>query len=243
MSGHSKWATTKRQKAVTDAKRSSVFTKLANNLTIAARKGGDPEMNFSLRLAVDRARGANMPKENIERAIKRGTGESGGAALEALTYEGFGPAQSAFIIETVTDNKNRTASEIRHLFAKHGGSLGAAGSVAWNFEHRGVIRITAEELKTKSADNDDFELELIDAGAKDIQKAAEGITIITDVKDLQKVKHFLDQKNLVAASAELEYVPKDVKRLNENEKQKVEQFIEELDEYGDVSNHYTDAEL
>ncbi|MFA6550924.1 MAG: YebC/PmpR family DNA-binding transcriptional regulator [Patescibacteria group bacterium] len=241
MSGHSKWATTKRQKAVVDAKRSSAFTKIANVITIAARKGGDPEMNFSLRIAIDRARGVNMPKDNIERAIKRGTGELGGAALEELTYEGFGPAKTGFIVEVVTDNKNRSAADIRHLFAKNGGSLGAGGSVSWNFERKGVIRIMAEELKNKNSNHDEFELALIDAGADDIQKEAEGWTVFTTIENLNKVKIFLDEKKITAESAAIEYVPKEEKKVSEEDKNKIEKFIEELEDNEDVSNYYTDV--
>jgi len=240
MSGHSKWATTKRQKAVVDAKRSSAFTKVANVITIAARKGGDPEMNFSLRMAIDRAREVNMPKENIERAIKRGTGELGGAVPEELVYEGFGPAKAGFIIEVLTDNKNRTAADIKHLLTKYGGALGASGSVSWNFEHKGVIRIMNEELKNKNLANDEFELALIDAGVDDIQKENEGWTLYTRIENLNKVKNFLDGKKIATESAALEYVPKEEKTVSEEEKNKVEKLIEELEENEDVSNYYTD---
>ncbi|PIR94998.1 YebC/PmpR family DNA-binding transcriptional regulator [Candidatus Falkowbacteria bacterium CG10_big_fil_rev_8_21_14_0_10_37_6] len=242
MSGHSKWATTKRHKAVVDAKRSSIFTKLGNNITIAARKGGDPEMNFSLRLAIDRAKQSNMPKDNIERAVKRGTGELGGAVVEELTYEGFGPAKAAFIIEAVTDNKNRTASEIRHIFTKQGGSMGATGSVSWNFEHKGVITVTAEVLKNNKLD-EEFELELIDNGAEDIKKEEEGWTLYTLIENFQKLKQFLDAKNIPVDFAELEYVAKESKEVNDSDKQKIEQFINALEENGDISNYYTDVIL
>lgn len=241
MSGHSKWATTKRQKAAKDAKRSSAFTKLANNITIAARKGGDPDMNFSLRMAIDKAKAANMPKDNIERAIKRGTGEGGGAAVEELTYEGIGPGKAGFIIEAVTDNKNRTASEIRHAFTKHNGSLGSTNSVSWNFDRKGVITVTAEHLPAD--DWEAFELELIDAGAEDITKEAEGLTVVTALENLQSVKEFLDRKGIAVDSAELEYIPRERKALNDEEQKKVEHFIDALDELDDVSNYYTDVEL
>lgn len=241
MSGHSKWATTKRQKAAVDAKRSSAFTKIANIVTIAARKGGNPEMNFSLRIAIDRAREVNMPKDNIERAIKRGGGELGDVTLEELTYEGIGPAKSGFILEIVTDNKNRAAAEIRHLFAKNGGALGTAGSVAWNFEHRGVIRIAAAELKSKNLINDEFELELIDAGADDIKKEGEGWTITANIVNLSKVKNWLDDKKIITESAALEYVPKEEKEVSAEDKTKIQKLIEELEENQDVSNYYTDV--
>ncbi|MFH1583473.1 MAG: YebC/PmpR family DNA-binding transcriptional regulator, partial [Candidatus Falkowbacteria bacterium] len=158
MSGHSKWATTKRQKAVADAKRGAIFTKIAKLITIAARQGGDPTSNFSLRIAIDKAKSINMPKDNIERAVKRGTGESGGAQIEELIYEGIGPIKAQFIIKCLSDNKNRTAAEIRHLFSKHGGSLSA---VMWNFVQHGIIMIESEEINDKKLTDENFELELI----------------------------------------------------------------------------------
>jgi len=242
MSGHSKWATIKRAKEAKDSKRSSVFTKLANNITIAARKGGDPDMNFALRLAIDRAKAANMPRDNIDRSIKRGTGELGGAIVEELTYEGFGPAKTAFIIETVTDNKNRTAAEIRHIFTKYGGSMSTTGSVAWNFERKGVITVPAEEIQNKNL-GDDFELELIDNGVVDITKEAEGWTLYTDVEHLQKLKQFLDKLNIQTESAELAYVSKEIKTTTVEEKNKINQFIDALEENSDVSNYYTDVDV
>ncbi len=238
MSGHSKWATTKRQKATVDAKRSSAFTKVANVITIAARKGGDPEMNFSLRMAIDRAREVNMPKENIERAIKRGAGELGGAALEELTYEGFGPAKARLIIEVLTDNKNRTAADIKHLLAQYGGALGAAGSVAWHFERKGVIRIAKENLT--GINWDESELELIDNGADDIKQEEEGTTIFTKVENLNKLKNFLDNKKIATESAALEYVPKEEKEVSAEDKIKIQKLIEDLEANEDVSNYYTD---
>jgi YebC/PmpR family DNA-binding regulatory protein len=241
MSGHSKWATTKRQKAVVDAKRSSAFTKIANVITIAARKGGDPEMNFSLRMAIDRAREVNMPKDNIERAIKRGTGELGGAALEELVYEGFGPVKAGFIIEVLTDNKNRTAADIKHLFLKSGGALGASGSVSWNFEHKGVVRIAKKNLA--GFNWDELELELIDNGADDIKQEEEGVIIFTKIENLNKVKSLLDKKKVASESAAIEYVPKEEKTASEEDKIKIEKFIEELEENEDVSNYYTDVAI
>ncbi|MFA5318629.1 MAG: YebC/PmpR family DNA-binding transcriptional regulator [Patescibacteria group bacterium] len=240
MSGHSKWATIKRAKEAKDAKRGNVFTKLGNNITVAARNGGDPEINFSLRIAIDKAKAANMPKDNIERAIKRGTGELGGAQIEELIYEGFGPAKSGFIIEVLTDNKNRSAAEIRHLLTKYGGSLGALNSVSWNFNHLGIIRIIKENL---TGDMDELELELIDAGADDIKKEEEGTTILTAIENLQKVKKLLDEKNIKTESAGIEYIVKDEKKISDEEKKRVEQFIEALEENDDVNNYYTDVNL
>lgn len=241
MSGHSKWATTKRQKAITDAKRGAVFTKLSNIITIAAReKGGDPDTNFSLRMAIDKARAANMPKDNIERAIKRGTGELAGAAIEEMVYEGLGPAKSQFIVKCLTDNRNRAAANIRHLFTKHGGAF---GSVIWNFGQKGVVRISKDELTGNKLGAEEFELELIDAGAQDIIKEDEGITIYAKPEDLQKVKKFLEEKNIKTESAEIEYIAKEDLALSGEDKGRVEKFIEELEDNEDVADYYTNVAL
>lgn len=240
MSGHSKWATTKRAKAVTDNKRAAIFTKLANAITIAAReKGGDPATNFSLRIAIEKAKEANMPKDNIERATKRGTGELSGNAIEELIYEGIGPAKTQFIVKCLTDSRNRSASTIRHAFNEYGGSL---GSVSWNFEQKGVIRVFKNELE-KISQSEEFELELIDNGAQDIKREEEGWTIYTKLEDLQKTKQFLDSKNIDAESAKIEYVAKEEQALTDEEKEKVEKFIEELDENEDVNDYYTNANI
>lgn len=241
MSGHSRWSTIKRQKAASDAKRGAIFTKSGNLITIAAKeRGGNPETNFSLRMAIDKAKAANMPKENIERAIKRGTGELSGEQIEELLYEGFGPAKSQFIIKSLTDNKNRSAANIRHIFTKYGGSL---GSVMWNFEKQGVIRIMDEELKNKNLPNEEFELELIDTGADDIIKEEEGMTIYTKIEDLQKVKSFLEQKDIKTESADIEYVTKEWQQLSKEDKEKVEKFIEELEDSEDVADYYTNVNI
>jgi len=238
MSGHSKWATTKRQKAVVDAKKGAIFTKLGKLIAIAARKGGDPTANFSLRLAMDKARQANLPKDNIERAIKRGTGELAGAQIEELIYEGLGPAKAQFIVKVLTDNKNRTAAEIRHLFSDSGGSLGA---VMWNFELKGVIGISSDQLAKTNQEN--FELELIDQGAEDIITETKGLTVYTKPEDLQKTKQFLETKNIATESAEIEYVAKDSLELNDEDKTKVQAFIEQLEKNEDVSDYYTNTDI
>ncbi|MFA5131520.1 MAG: YebC/PmpR family DNA-binding transcriptional regulator [Patescibacteria group bacterium] len=236
MSGHSKWATTHRQKELVDAKRGAVFTKLANIITIAARKGGDPNGNPSLRAAVDRARDASMPKDNIERAIKKGTGELGGAILEELFYEGIMPPGIQVVVKCVTDNKNRSGSTVRHLFTKNGGAFGA---VMWNFSQLGVIRIASEEIKAKKLSNEELELELIDLNISDFQKEEEGITVYTEIKDLQSIKEFLEAKDLKTESADIEYVAKEKLELPADSKEKMEKFIEALDENEDVSDYYT----
>ena len=222
-----------------DAKRGAIFTKIAKIITVTARAGGgDPTSNFSLRMAIDKARSVNMPADNIDRAIKRGAGGADGAQIETLVYEGFGPAKSQFIVRCLTDSKNRTASEIRHLFSECGGSL---GTVAWNFSEQGVIRITSENLTGKNFD--DMELELIDAGADNIIKEDEGVTILTRVSDLAKVKSLLDEKNIAVESAQLEFVAKEEQKLNEEEIAKVQAFIDELDNNEDVEDYYTNVNI
>jgi YebC/PmpR family DNA-binding regulatory protein len=186
-------------------------------------------------MAVDKARSFSMPKENIERAIKRGTGELGGAAIEELIYEGIGPVKTQFIVKSVTDNKNRSAAEIRHLFSKHNGSL---GTVLWNFEKKGVIRIL--DLRFKISD---LELELIDAGAQDIKQGEEEITIFTNIEDLRKVKQFLDLKNISVESAEIEYVAKEKINLTAEERETVEKFTEELENNEDVTDYYNNIDI
>jgi len=237
MSGHSKWATTHRQKAIVDAKRGAVFTKMANIITLAAReRGGDPNANVALRLAVDRARVANMPKDNIERAIKRGTGELGGAQVEELYYEALGPVGVQFIVKCLTDNKNRSASSIRHLFSKVGGSFGA---VMWNFSQLGVVRVSQEEIKAKNISLDDLELALIDQGIVDFIKEAEGLTIQTEIKDLQRLRENLEGRGLKIETADLEYIAKDKVNLSPEDQEKVEKFMEELDDNEDINDYYT----
>ncbi|MEI8360590.1 MAG: YebC/PmpR family DNA-binding transcriptional regulator [bacterium] len=237
MSGHSKWATTKRAKAITDSKRSAAFTKITNLITMAAReKGGDINTNFSLRVAVEKGRAANMPKDNIERAIKRGTGELAGNAIEELYYEGVGPAQVQFVIKCVTDSRNRAAASIRHAFSKHGGSL---GSVLWNFDLKGIVRIDSKEIIDGKFDINQSELDLIDCGAEDIQNDAEGVTVITAVTDLQKVKNFFDIRNVAVASADIEYLAKECVDVSDAEMNKVEKFIDVLEDDEDVSDYFT----
>lgn len=236
MSGHSKWATIKRAKAITDAKRGAVFTKLGNLITIAAReKGGDPNANFSLRMAIEKAKAANMPKENIERSIKRGTGELAGEQIEELIYEGFGPIKSQFIVKSLTDNKNRSAANIRHLFTKDGGSL---GSVIWNFEQKGVIRISDIGYRIS-----DIELDLIDAGVQDVLKEEEGITLFTKIEDLQKVKKFLEDKQIKTETADIEYVARETQSVKGEDKEKIDKFIQELEDSEDVADYYTNVIL
>jgi YebC/PmpR family DNA-binding regulatory protein len=235
MSGHSKWAQIHRQKGVADAKRGAIFTRLGNNITIAVKTGGggNPDTNFKLQLAIDKAKGSNMPKDNIERAIKRGTGEAEGGIIEEITYEGFGPDGVAVIVECLTDNRNRTSSSIKHALAKNGGSLGGPNSVSWMFEQKGVIAIRNI--------NENLELELIDAGVLDIEKEPEGVTIYTSFADLQKIKKLLEDKKIEIISAEIEQVPKEIKEVGPETVEKLEKMFQDLDDDGDVNNYFTNT--
>lgn len=235
MSGHSKWATTKHRKAAVDAKKSNLFTKLSRNISIAARNGGDPEMNFALRLAVDKARTASMPKDNIEKAIKRGTGELEGGALEEVMYEGFGANGIALLIEGITDNKNRTTPEIKAILTRHGGSLGAQNSVQWMFEHKGVLGINLEAVK----DKDELALELIDFGAEDVVEEDGGITIYSSFSGFEKVKKAIEAKGLKLEYAELEWVAKDPIEADADVQEKIERLVEALEDQDDVNSVYT----
>ncbi|MEK7122735.1 MAG: YebC/PmpR family DNA-binding transcriptional regulator, partial [Patescibacteria group bacterium] len=211
------------------AKRASAFTRVAHLVTLAAReKGGNPETNFSLRLAIERARAANMPKDNIERAIKRGTGELSGETLEEITYEGFGPGGVALIIHTLTDNRNRSVSEIKHALSKHGGNLGAANSVLWMFERRGTLGIDSASC------TEERELAFIERGAEDIIKDEDGITIVTAPDSFQSVKEYLEQEGIAPAFAEVGLVPKERTSLPPEEQERIDKLVEVLEDMADV---------
>jgi YebC/PmpR family DNA-binding regulatory protein len=242
MSGHSKWATTKRKKWAVDAKRSSLFTKLANGITIAARNGGDPALNFALRLAVDRAKSASMPKENIERAIKRGTGELGGAVIEEITYEGYGPGGVAVLIKCLTDNRMRTVSNIRSIFNKYGGSLAEAGSVAYLFEKKGqiVISSSANQQVSKSAEN--IEELIIESSAEDYDLESEQCLVYTKYEDLQKVADFFREKGLKIDSSEIIYLPKTTIQVDDSKQSSLDNLLDTLDDDDDVVEVYTNLE-
>jgi len=233
MSGHSKWAKVHRQKGVTDAKKGNLFTKLGNTITVAAKLGGgDPEMNFKLKLAIEKAKISNMPKENIERAIKRGTGELEGQIIEEITYEAHGPSGTTFIIECLSDNRNRTTNNLKHLFSEHGINLGAPNSVIWQYENKGVIGV-------KTMD-DALELELIDSGATDIEKDNDSFTIYSKPQDLEKIKKFLESKKITAEFAETEYVAKNKVATDDPKiQEKINGFMEALEDCEDVNNYYT----
>ncbi len=235
MSGHSKWATTHRQKEAVDAKRGAIFTKLANAISIAARSGGDPEMNPSLRSAIDKAREANMPKNNIERAIKKGTGELAGEQVEELYYEGIGPANVQFMIKCLTANKNRSAATIRHLFTKNGGSLGA---VKWNFDLAGMITIELAEIKAKKVKLEDLELRLIDQGIIDFKIEDNLALIQTNPSDLNKLVNFLETYNLILNTSAIEYVAKEKQAITSEQQGQLDKFMEDLEDNEDVNDYY-----
>ncbi|MEI8060866.1 MAG: YebC/PmpR family DNA-binding transcriptional regulator [Candidatus Berkelbacteria bacterium] len=233
MSGHSKWATTKHKKALIDAKRSASFTKLANVVTIAARTGGDPTMNFQLRLAIDRAKAASMPKENIDRAIKRGTGELGGAAIEEIVYEGYGPSGAAILVQCLSDNRQRTVGNVRAAFSKHGGSLAESGSVAYLFEKKGQIIFS---LKESGRTQEELEELIIESGADDFHTDDDTIIVYTQVSDLQSVAKFLSDAGIELESSDLTYIPKTTASIPDDKLASLEKLIDVLEGDDDVAD-------
>ena len=235
MSGHSKWATIKRQKGANDAKRGALFTKLSKAVTIAVSAGGgvaDPAQNFRLRLAVEAARAANMPKENIERAIEKAAGKSG-VALEEVVYEGFGPGCVGIIVEAATDNKNRTTSEVQNVFNKNGGNMGAMGSVSYQFKKMGQLLV-----KKGSNSFDELLLEAADAGAEDAEDADDMVYVYTQPSDLAKVRDALSQKGREVAEMELVWQPIITTAVDETTSEKIMALMEKLEELDDVQKTY-----
>lgn len=232
MSGHSKWETTKRQKAVVDAKRGALFTKIGNQIAIAARAGQDPAMNPSLAMVLEKARHANMPKANIERAIARAADKNAAAMIEE-TYEAYGPAGVGIIIEVATDNKNRTMPEVRHTLDKNGGRMADPGSVMFQFEHKGVIFISDK--------GEDALMSALEAGAEDATEEDDGIEIITAQTDLMKVRQALIDAGMTVTSAELKYVPTSTVPVEGEDEEKVSKLLEAIDDLDDVTNVFTNA--
>ncbi len=230
MSGHSHWATTHRQKGVNDAKRAAVFTKYGRLITIAAREGTDPSMNFRLRLAVDNARSVNMPKENIERAIKAGSGENkDGAIIEEVLYEAYGPGQVALLIQGLTDNKNRTVSDIKTLLTKNGGKFVPSGSVAFMFRYSGIIVFSLEKYPA-----DTLELEVLESGADDFRLEEEVFLVITSPENLQAVRAYFEGKNLIPESAELGYLPTQTAELSPDDIEKYTKLKGLIEDHMDI---------
>ncbi|MFA6306176.1 MAG: YebC/PmpR family DNA-binding transcriptional regulator [Candidatus Gracilibacteria bacterium] len=234
MSGHSHWAGIKQRKGVNDAKRAKVFTKLAKPITIAAREGdGNPNTNFKLRMAIDKAKEFNMPKENIDRAVKRGTGELKGAEIVEVLYEAMGPGNIMMLIHATTDNRNRTVSEIKTILTKTGGKMGEMGSSMWNFEQAGSLIID-----TKGKNAEELELLAIEAGAKDMKNDKETFIIFTEPKDLQKVQGELEKEKLKILESGLVYIPKTTASIDENTRLDYEKLLEQLDDQEDVDEIY-----
>lgn len=239
MSGHSKWSKIKRKKASADARRGKLFTKLIKEITVAAKHGGgDPNSNPRLRTAIDEARSLNMPNDNIERAVKRGTGELEGQALEEVTYEAYGPNGVAILIEVVTDNRNRTTGAIRHVLSRHNGSLGNQGSVAWQFQARGIISIDANKY-----DEDTIIAYALEGGAVDVKKEENVYQIITSSESFSKVKDILQNNNIEISSSELTKIPQSTVPLSEKEAAKVLRLYELLDELDDVQHVYANFDI
>ncbi|HMQ50933.1 MAG TPA: YebC/PmpR family DNA-binding transcriptional regulator [Anaerolineae bacterium] len=234
MSVHSKWSTIKRKKGAEDAKRGKIFTRIARDLMLAARSGGDPNSNPTLRLAIDKARGANMPKDNIERAIKKGTGELEGGNVEEITYEAYGPHGIPILIECLTDNRNRTLSDVRRVLNKGNGNMAEAGAVAWMFDTKGYISIERTDQ-----DPDEVFMMAVEAGAQDVEIGDEAIEIYTAATDLHAVSTALTEQGLKIAESQLSQVPKNEIELGQKETLQVMGIIEQLEELDDVQQVYS----
>jgi len=239
MSGHSKWSKIKHQKGVDDVKRGNLFTKLTREMIIAAKEGGgNPDTNFRLRLAVQKARDSNMPMDNIDRAIKKGTGELAGGSLIEMTLEGYGPSGMAVLVSALSDNRNRTVQEVRSTFTRHGGSMGESGCVSWIFESRGVINIKAENV-----DADELALTAIDLGAEDVQVESGIVEVYTKPEALEKVRAALEAKKIAIESSELQMVPKTLVKLDEKAATQALKLLDKMEEIDDVQNVYSNADI
>jgi YebC/PmpR family DNA-binding regulatory protein len=239
MSGHSKWSSIKHQKGVTDARRGQLFTKLTREIIVVVRQGGsNPESNFRLRLAVQKARDNNMPLENIERAIKRGSGEIEGVTLAEMVLEGYGPGGAAILVQALTDNRNRTLQDIRNIFSRSGGSLGENGCVAWLFDPRGLITVPINDL-----DAEELELQAIDAGAEDVKVENDYLEIYTKLEDMEKTRAAMEQQNLTIASSELILTSKNMVELEEKPALQTLKLLDKLEELDEVQHVTTNADF
>jgi YebC/PmpR family DNA-binding regulatory protein len=239
MSGHNKWSSIKHKKGAADAKRGKVFTKLIKEITVAARNGGaDSDSNPRLRTAIASAKAANMPNDNITRAIKKGTGEIEGVNYEEVTYEGYGPGGTAVLVEAMTDNKNRTIAEIRSVFGKSNGNLGANGCVAWMFQRKGVITIEQNDIE------EDKLMELVlESGADDFMSEGDLFLIYTETGDLEKVRTFLESKNIKMQSAEISMIPSDTKELTGKDAENMLKLMEKLEDHDDVQKVHSNFDI
>lgn len=236
MSGHSKWSTIKRQKGAKDAARGALFTKLGNNIAVAARAGADPDTNFSLRLAIDKAKGSNMPTANIQRSIDRGSGKLGGAQIQEYLYEGYGPGGVAILVEAATDNINRTYPEVKLAFTKHGGNIAEKGAVAFQFAHKGMI--------TVKGTGDDLMMTALEAGAEDMQEEDGESVIYTDVKELAKVRDALKEAGMEITEAQLTYVPQNTVEITDQATaDKIMRLMDAIDDVEEVTDTHVNFEL
>ncbi len=239
MSGHSHWATIKHKKGAVDAKRGKLWSKLSRAIIIAARHGGgDPTMNLKLRYAIDKAREVSMPKDNIERAIKRGTGDMEGQQFEELTYEGIGPGGVAILVDVLTDNRNRTGGEVRKIFERHGGKLGSSGSVGYLFERKGIFSVPAA-----GRDEDTLMGIALDAGAEDLKQAGDTFEITCDPSTFGQVQEALEKNNLTPTRAEISQVPKSARAVDAETGAKVLRLMDVIDDHDDVQNVYSDLNV
>ena len=239
MSGHSKWSSIKHQKGVTDARRGQLFTKLTREIIVAVREGGsNPEANFRLRLAVQKARDNNMPLENIGRAIKRGSGELEGATLVEMTLEGYGPGGVAILVQALSDNRNRTLQDVRNIFSRHGSSLGESGCVAWIFESMGLITV-----EINNSDAEELELKAIDAGAEDVKVENKYMEVYTKPEEMEMVRGTLEKQELPIVSAELSMVPKNTVELEEKSALQTLKLLDKLEELDEVQHVSSNAEF
>jgi YebC/PmpR family DNA-binding regulatory protein len=239
MSGHSKWSKIKHQKGIDDVKKGTLFTKLTREIIMATRNGGaDAEGNFRLRLAIQKARDSNMPLDNIDRAIRKGSGDTEGGTIVEMFLEGYGPSGTAILVSAVSDNRNRTVQEVRNTFNRHGGALGESGSVAWVFERTGMITVKPDGMKT-----DDIELIAIDAGAEDVKTEGEYIEVYTKPEELEIVRRALEAKKVAIDSAELSMIPKTLIKLEDKAAVQALRLMDKLEELDDVQNVYTNADI
>jgi len=237
MSGHSKWAKLKHSKGAIDAKKSSLFTKIGHTITIAAREGGgDSTANFKLRLAIEKSKQANMPKENVQRAIDRGLGKTDEGNIEAATYEVFFPGKIIFIVEALTDNKNRTMGELRKIINNYDGNFAQQGAALWMFDRRGVLRIISTKVGIKL---EDFQLQVIDMGAEDIKIEGEELAIYTSPENLEKVKGSIEKIGIEIDYAEIEWFAKSPIAISEQQQKKIDDIFAKLDEIGEINDYYT----
>lgn len=239
MAGHNKWSSIKHKKGAADAKRGKIFTKLIKEITVAARMGGgDPNANPRLRHAISQAKAANMPKDNLERAIKKGTGELEGVDYEEIVYEGYGPGGVAILVECLTDNRNRTIAEVRHAFSKAGGNVGTDGCVAWMFDKKGLITVSKDD-----SDEDTLMEVALDAGAEDIKDESDDFEIITEPGDFDAVKNAMDDAGIKYGLAEITMIPQNMTKVEGKEAEQMIKFMEVLDDCDDVQKFYSNADI